>query len=275
MTDWIKGERFIEIADMVYKPEVTKGDCTPLTNTFCPCDLKKTNIVYTHTMYVNELFDKIRKLKSCKFVVVTHNCDANVNDASILPDNVIRWFSQNVNVRHSRIESIPIGLENDRWFKDIHKKDMMLLMMGTKRKIRNWLYLNTNVATNPKERQPLYDLLEGQSWVTSEKGINGIGFPKYLSNIYTHNFVVCPDGNGIDTHRLWETLYMGSIPIVKKGVNTSFYSDLPICFVNKWEDITREYLQVGLTAMAAIKWKWDMLNFKYWENKIKSSANGQ
>jgi hypothetical protein len=269
MTDWITGEKFIGIADMVYAPESTKGDCNPLTNTFCPCALKEINIVYTHTMYVNELFDKIRKLKSCKFIVITHNCDTNVNDASNLPDNVIRWFSQNVNIKHPRVESIPIGLENDKWFKGVRKKDKMLLMTGQPRKLKNWLYLNTNVATNPKERQPLYDLLEDQPWVTSERGINGQGFDKYLSSIYTHNFVVCPDGNGIDTHRLWETLYMGSIPIVKKSINTSFYCELPICFVDDWKQIDREFLVTCFQTMSKIKWNWQMLAFKYWENKIK------
>jgi hypothetical protein len=36
----------------------------------------------------------------------------------------------------------------------------------------------------------------------------------YAKIVEKHRFVVCPRGNGIDTHRFWETLYRGSVPIV-------------------------------------------------------------
>ena len=90
MIDWITGEKFVGVADMVYYPEGVK-DCNPLENTFCPCALKEKNIVYTHTLYVRQLFEEIKKIP-VKFVVVTHNCDENINESYLpLPDNVIRW----------------------------------------------------------------------------------------------------------------------------------------------------------------------------------------
>jgi len=266
MIDWITGEKFVGVADFVYYPEGVK-DCNPLVNTFCYCDLKETNIVYTHTMYVRQLFDAIRKLKS-KFIVVTHNCDENVNDASILPDNVIKWYSQNVNVNHPRIQSIPIGLENDKWFKNLHKKDKMEAKLRMPKNNKNLVYLNSNVKTNPKERQPLYDLFEKKRWVTSEKGVNGKGFDEYIDNIYNHKFVFCPDGNGIDTHRLWETLYLGSIPIVRMGVNVRFYSRLPILYVDRWKDVDEGLLNDMFHSFEKQVWDKDMLTFEYWKNKI-------
>ena len=38
---------------------------------------------------------------------------------------------------------------------------------------------------------------------------------EYERDLLTSNFVLCPEGNGIDTHRVWEALYSGSIPIVR------------------------------------------------------------
>lgn len=274
MIDWIQGQRFWEIADFVYYPEGAK-DCNPLKNTFCHCTLKKHNIVYTHTLYVKQLFDKIRKLKDCKFIIITHNCDENINDASILPDNVIKWYAQNVNINHPRIESIPIGLENDKWFKSLHKKEKMEAKLRMPKKYKNLVYLNSNISNNTKERQSLYDLFEGKSWVTSVKGVNGKGFDEYIDNIYNHKFVFCPDGNGIDTHRLWEALYLESIPIVKSGINVGFYDELPILEIEDWSDITEEKLLKSYVYLYMKDWNREMLVFNYWKNKILNNGNSE
>ena len=73
----------------------------------------------------------------------------------------------------------------------------------------NWVYMNHNILTNPKERQEPYDLFFDKMWVTVEKECkNGYAFDKYLENLCMHKYVICPEGNGVDTHRLWESLYM-------------------------------------------------------------------
>eukprot|EP00965_Chrysotila_dentata_P239975 6203413-Pleurochrysis_carterae.AAC.2 len=38
---------------------------------------------------------------------------------------------------------------------------------------------------------------------------------RYLEELGRYHFVLAPRGNGIDTHRLWEALLVGTIPIVK------------------------------------------------------------
>jgi hypothetical protein len=268
MIDWITGEKFVHTADLVYYPKGAK-DCNPLVNTYCPCALKERTIIYTHTMYVHQLFDEIRKLKA-EFVIVTHNCDANVDDSYNIPDNVVRWFTQNVDTVNPKVESIPIGLENDKWFKAVNKKTKMEELMSRPHQHKNLVYLNSNVKTNPQERQPLYDIFSDKHWVTTVHGINGVEFDTYLENIHSHPFVFCPDGNGIDTHRLWETLYMGSIPIVKRGINTEFYKDFPICYVDNWGEVTQEFLHDALQRAALLPWYRAMLEFEYWKNKIRS-----
>lgn len=40
-----------------------------------------------------------------------------------------------------------------------------------------------------------------------------------------------------DTHRLWKTLYMDSIPIVKYESAHHLFTDLPILFINDWKEI--------------------------------------
>jgi len=271
--DWITGEKFVGLADFVYYPKDAK-DCNPLENTYCPCTLKEHNFVYTHTLYAKQLFEEIRKIpSSIQFTVITHNCDENVDESYLpLPPNVIKWYSQNVNVQHPLIESIPIGLENERWFKNVRKKEIMLKKLQEVGYVKGLVYMNHDTSRNRQERKMLYDMFIERCWVNVESGKNGESFEKYIDNICNHFFVICPAGNGMDTHRLWETLYMGSIPIVRRDNNNRFYTDLPILFVDNWEELSMEWLKEERTRIKVTQWNMEKLTFEYWKNKIR---NGQ
>jgi hypothetical protein len=272
MEDVIQGDKFETIGHLTYAPSLKiDGDYSGLRNTFTidRCIVHNPCIVYTHTFYVKGLFDMLKDINN-KFIVVTHNCDTNVN--FLPPDNVIKWYSQNVNIIDERIDSLPIGLENSRWFVHEKKIERMISKLQEPRNYKNLVYVNHNIATNPAKRLKPYQVVEGKSWATIAKGTNGSGFAEYIDNIYNHKFVVCPDGNGIDTHRLWETLYMGSIPIVKKSINSFFYTELPICFVVDWDEVTEDFLnntyQEFLEKKATMSFNMNQLKFQYWKDKI-------
>jgi hypothetical protein len=75
-------------------------------------------------------------------------------------------------------------------------------------------------------------------------------------------FVICPEGNGIDTHRLWEALYLKTIPIMKKNKISPFLKkiNLPILVLNKWTDLL-EYDEKKLKKLYLSKKK--LFNNKY------------
>ena len=286
--DWIQGEKFKGIVDFTYSPEhKLPDDYDNLPNTFDLALLKDKNIVYTHIGYVKQLFDVIEGIDK-KFIVVTHSCDCSIETYGIrrpdgarktqnvylfnipdeIPANVIKWYSKNVNVADPRVESIPTGLENDRWFAGIRKKEKMLEKIKQPRVIRNLAYINLTIRTNPDERQVIYNLFGGERWTTTEHGTNGKEFDRYLDNIYNHKFVFSPGGNGMDSHRKWECLYVGTIPIDKRSIDNQFYQDLPICFVDDWKDITEDFLLKEYDRIKSGVWNMDKLNFEYWKDKI-------
>lgn len=269
--DLITGDKFKTVADFLYAPEKKhSGAYDNLQNTLDLSKLGNINIVYTHTFYVKQLFQLIASL-SQKFIVITHNADTNINESFKMPDNILKWYSQNVGIIDPRITSIPIGLENDRWFPELKKKQKMINLLRQPKRYRNLVYMNYNINTNSSKRLSPYMLLENKSWVTTEMGVNGEGFDQYLYGVYNHRFVICPEGNGMDTHRTWESLYMNSIPIEKKNINNQFYTDLPICFVNDWDEIKEEFLQEELVRINTTEWNLDKLRFKYWKDKIKNN----
>lgn len=279
MNDIIQGNKFKSLTRFHYAPAriYTGHNYRDAINNFPPSDyrylantlngeLKDGDIIYTHSYYVDQLFEK--KIDK-RYILITHNSDRNIDFPP--PENVIRWFSQNVNIIHERIESIPIGLENNIWYPE--KKEKMNRKLTQKPKYRNLVYINHNIKTNPKERQKPYEVLKGKQWATIGNGANGEGFDNYLDNIYNHPFVVCPAGNGLDTHRTWECLYLGTIPIEKRNLNNRFYTDLPICFVDEWEEINEKFLHDEFMRIKDATWDLAKLSFAYWKNLICQSKN--
>ena len=85
---------------------------------------------------------------------------------------------------HDRVESVPLGLENDIWFPLEQKKMKMIEKLSHDKDYRELVYMNHSIKTNTAKRLEPYRLLENKSWVKAERGANGNGFDKYLDNIY-------------------------------------------------------------------------------------------
>lgn len=250
--DIIQGERFEKLAD-------------------------NERIFYRHTHEVNNFF---RDPPAKEFVLISHNSDRKVTenpkedgdaDITLMPPGLVKWFSQNVDVEHDKVESIPIGLENSRWFPAVRKIEKIISRASKKKNFINWLYLNHNVKTNPQERTSPYALFKNKGWCTLESGGNNYKFDHYLAQLYNHRFVLSPEGNGMDTHRAWEALYLNTIPIEKRNNNNRFYTDLPICFVDDWEEVTLDFLEREYERINRSNWNLEKLKFSYWKDKILGS----
>jgi len=135
-------------------------------------------------------------------------------------------------------------------------------------------YLNFNISNYPSERNIVSHLFLKEKWVKSgdiESTMNGR--KKYLEEIRSSKFVFCPRGNGIDTHRLWETLYMGSIPIVKYENTHHLFTDLPILFVKDWTEVNQKLLDEKYDEIINKEWNLNKLKLSFWEDFIKKIIN--
>lgn len=60
-------------------------------------------------------------------------------------------------------------------------------------------------------------------------------------------FALCPRGCGVDTHRFYECIYLGCVPIVIR-THTAFdrlYAAFPCLVVERWADVTEELLNAS------------------------------
>ena len=75
--------------------------------------------------------------------------------------------------------------------------------------------------------------------------------------------MISPPGNSVDCHRIWESIYLGVIPIVEKHLCHDYWNDLPILFVNSFNDINEKILNENYeTLISKSNEKAQMLHYK-------------
>lgn len=202
-----------------------------------------------------------------------------MSDYSIRSENSSRfdglykkWFAINVKRVDPRIVAVPIGvdthsdlaIENDRIIFDVSR--------GEVKAADTLAYMNFNVHTYPQERAILDLYFSEHSWIKSDVN-QRIPYQTYCENLRAHKFTFCPRGNGPDTHRFWESIYLGSIPIVLDYPEmASFFSKLPVLKVKSWLSITEELLEIEYERISETDYDFSIMRFSEWERLILNSV---
>ena len=208
---------------------------------------KFKNWAYIKTDYIHDFFNNI-KIKD-PLIILTGNSDIPINNLHlkyINQENIIAWFAQNVEIIHPKLKTIPIGIANAGYpFGDVK---ILQKIQKENNKKNNLFYCNFTVDTNKKERQ--YCLEQTNLSIIEHTnggwdgvyGIHGINkkvpntFEGYLRDLSKSYFSICPKGNGIDSHRVWESLYVKTIPVVTKTLIAQEHCYIPMIVLDDWSD---------------------------------------
>ena len=143
----------------------------------------------------------------------------------------------------------------------------------TNKTIQNLVYMNFSISNFPEERENIYHFYKDKSWVTiGTTDISENGHQRFLEDIYSHKFCFAPRGNGIDTHRLWESLYLRTIPIVKKCIGMEDFYDLPILFVDDWENLSEDFLNERYNEIMQKEYPLEKIKIDFWLQYIKQES---
>lgn len=253
--DHVSGEKFKEIADFSYQP----GASIP----------SSARLLFCETHYLEPLFREIAGRKN-KYVLISHNSDNELTEAlvKLLPDNVVRWFAQNADVEHPRIEGLPIGIANSGW----DHGDFGRLKRIARQRLpqKNLAYLCASISTKSDVRQKVYEKFKDSPFVTVRGGENFILIDEFLSDIASHPFTLSPRGNGVDCHRTWEALYLGSYPVIEKSAAMRYFKDLPIVYVDSMDEVSEGMLRERYEKMSREPRNLQSLSMSYWKKRIRS-----
>lgn len=223
-------------------------------NTFCI----SRNIYMTNTDSMASTF-KLAVSKKRSFILVTHNSDANVtaeHDKYLSHPLLHAWYTQNPCFKHEKLHCLPIGIANSSWPHG-DKPALARVIQKTARSGKKdrifECYLGSDIKTNPKEREPTRRLTKYFEWLDQQ-----LSYEDYLTLLAKHRFCVCPEGAGVDTHRFWECLYLGVVPIVKRNAWVKYWeSRVPMIVVDSWEEINPVMLKTTSVTTTDIDYeKW-------------------
>jgi len=307
MIDFFYREKFIAICDIKY-------DCSQYeyirNGNSCNIELPVSGniVIAVRQDLVTELIEKIKLVPLQKFILVVCDSDGWIGDLTDnnvkytqngeptnnprprmfypfqpydlvwkdIPENIVKVFGQNVCVKDDRLVPIPIGLEDPKYFPYLKKMKTIDKVMKANIPVTKLLYCNVNPLTNVYQRTNAINAVTkiNSDDVTIKNVGNGVDFNSYIINIASHKFVICPDGNGCDSHRIWETLYMRNIPIViRHTFLEEFAKYLPILIVDNWNEITEEFLNEQYEIFSKRTYNYDLLNFSYWEDKLNHTIS--
>lgn len=218
---YLSGDGFAQLCDAVYESPIgNKTNLHTAKSIFCHSDKLE--------QFISEYGDSI----SCHTLLVG-NSDRDFYELCIeLPSSIKRIFLQNSHISDSFIKTLPIGLENLRQGKNGLPKYFREDKSVTEK--LNAILVGPFSPTH-KEREEL------TSWEKIRSSqlhylSSYIDTPRLAAISYKYKYVACPRGNGTDTHRFWETLYRGSIPVVKESQWSKSISKLgfPIMQLTEW-----------------------------------------
>ena len=200
-------------------------------------EIRKGDIVFVESPLVIEFYEKIVKNLKHPIILIITNGDENFDESySFIFDHPMIYYAfvQNIIFNHKKVQAIPIGLENLKYLENGIILDFLnYRIKSIKKKCK--VLVNFSINTNIYERKAAYDIFSNLdfSFCFLEKKETSV-YRKIASN---YKYILSPPGNGFDCHRTWETILLGSIPIVKKNPFFNYFPNLPILPLEKWEDI--------------------------------------
>jgi len=271
MIDCIDGDFFESLADLTHGDIYSKQIAPSVDNiNIIVNKLNKTPILFINTERILELLNVVKDYKK-EVIIISHNSDITLNDAILnyIPSNVIRIWCQNYNGNpNDIIKALPIGLERNRWFPEEKKQDVLYEYSNKEINKEHLVYMNFNPNTN-NIRKEWYEYFQNKDYVYSNMLGNGNNFKLYIEDVKKSKFVLSPTGNGIDCHRNWECLCVGSIPIIEKSNFTNeIFKDLPVMLVDTFKDITEENLNNFLNKKENNSITIDKITKDYWRKLI-------
>lgn len=198
-------------------------------------------IIFLKTDWIEDFKIKVLPRINYQFKLVTHNADrpAISGNLDLLEDSrLITWYGMNIDTKHSKLQPIPIGIANEKW--PHGNKDVLLEIVNTNINKHGLVYSNFDIKTNIQSRSNTLNVIREKKYIDVDSQVHN--YKEYLTRLKSYKYVISPPGNSIDCHRIWESIYLGVVPIVEKHLALEYWYDLPILFIKSFNDLSEEYL---------------------------------
>ena len=240
---------------------------------------KRVLFVYTHALdgFIEHVWPQ---LDGESYTLLTHNSDDEIGESRVAwieeaGAKLRRWFAQNTAVSHPKLTPLPIGIANSMWkHGNLRTLERAVLRQKGTNKAEN-LFVGFDPRTHPARRD-LLDALREQFVDLPAAAFRRQSFASYLDDLGRHTFCICPRGNGLDTHRFWECLYLDVIPIVERSDHVEHWRrcGLPVLVIDDFREVTPERLEAELPHISRRPGDRGMLLLSHYAQLLSDAAQG-
>ncbi len=253
---FISGDNFATLADFSFTSKMNHSDI--------PLAVSKSRVFFCESGLLSE-FLKFTPYVNQNSILMIGNGDQDYRDVSIFPENFSTVLLQNSFISdNKRIFTLPIGIENLHI--GVNGIPSRFKPHARKREGLNTLLIGPFGDTSSERR--LLESLNHLTGISLKKPLKRVAAHKYPSLLREADWVACPGGNGIDTHRVWESLYVGSKPIVLDNLwsRSLVHFGFPLLLTSDWspnsvlDSITNDSSQNFEPKQLPLLW------MDYWKN---------
>jgi hypothetical protein len=258
----------------------------------------KTGVIYCKTDYLYNSFmqwlqHSIEKIPKRQIVLITGSADFCIDDSLVrlYKRYVADWFGTNVTSQSEHVYGIPLGLtsydprssspsflfqygDNSDYHR-ILADDSCILNAHTLPKTNTIpIYMNFSKGTY-HDRPRIWNEFKNHYLVCAKEHACTLEDRyRFFEDMRQSEYSLCPRGNGIDTHRFWESLYSGVIPIIEKNRVYEFFKGLPFIEI---PSMNKEHLTEGFLKGEKLKWELYGFNYQklyvsYWIEQIERKS---
>jgi hypothetical protein len=263
-------------------------------------DVSTNPIIFVKSDLLRDYIDDLLKLEKKYSIITTSNDDIcmpyvyfpckdidtkNKYDSLLNHKYLNKWYTKNPSILHEKLVPLPIGpkmqwystdffgedktntlilynkyyLEAEKLFRDVQLKTKLV-----------YTNMSSNITDDPyykphtNIRNKVIEHLKNKFEIIS----GGKSSEDFIKDLRTYKFCVSPPGRGIDCHRTWESLMVGTIPICLSSTLNPIYTDLPVLIVDDYSIIDTEYLEDQYQKMIQKKYDFSKIYCDYWKDRI-------
>lgn len=190
------------------------------------------------------------------FVSVPSGLDPRTVEALLQCPWMVAWYAQNHDgTGGPKFANLPLGLDlhTPSAFSSPRLRVKTLSAIAASRvPVRQQplrVFCDVGLYRNSLDRHIVVTRLEGCDHVEMQR--QRVSRTEIWRRYADHPFVLSARGHGLDCHRTWEALYLGSIVIALKSSLDPLYEGLPVVSVDAWGDVlSRDNLRRWLDRYA-------------------------
>ena len=227
--------------------------------------VRACDVVYSTLRPTRSFLERVHSHIRVPYLLFTDTADeaivrSNTVNSMLRSPTLYHWWAcDNEVLDDEKLDSVPLGvmdsLELGRpgdpssvVFHANHSTYLRTLLQSYTQTKSKWLMMQMTETHAERRRVRAVFSSQSQPWGDGEVRLtpeqpHKMRVDAYLRLLGQHRFVLSPRGNGLDAHRTWEALLVGSIPIVRSSALNPLYEALPVLIVRDWADVTPRLLR--------------------------------